>query len=56
MTAVSYWKETLEIYEDDAISKNTRNALLSGLPHQAVINNNTVQIESVTAAIKLFNE
>ncbi len=32
----------------------TRNAILSGLLHQAAINNNIVQVESIVEAIKFF--
>ena len=38
------------------IPKTTRNAILSGLLHQAVSNNNEIQIASIMDAIKFFSE
>ena len=38
------------------IPESTRNAILSGLLHQAVTNGNNNQISSVTEAIEFFNE
>jgi len=38
------------------IPSATRNAMLSGLLHQAVTNNQTKQVESILEAIRFFNE
>lgn len=38
------------------IPESTRNAILSGLLHQAVTNGNKDQVSSVTEAIEFFNE
>lgn len=38
------------------IPEATRNAILSGLLHQAVTNNNANQIAGITEAIKFFHE
>ncbi len=38
------------------IPEATRNAMLSGLLHQAVTNGNKIQIESITKAIEFFNK
>jgi len=38
------------------IPESTRNAILSGLLHQAVTNGNNNQMSSVTEAIEFFNE
>lgn len=38
------------------IPEATRNAILSGLLHQAVTNNNANQIAGITKAIKFFHE
>lgn len=38
------------------IPESTRNAILSGLLHQEIINGNRHQMASVTKAIEFFNE
>ena len=38
------------------IPETTRNAILSGLLHQAITNNSTNQVESILEAIRFFNE
>lgn len=38
------------------IPSTTRNVILSGLLHQAVINNQPEQVNSILKAIKFFNE
>jgi hypothetical protein len=38
------------------IPPTTRSAILSGLLHQAVSNNNLEQVDSITRAIHFFNE
>lgn len=38
------------------IPETTRNAILSGLLHQAVTNNNTAQVNQILEALNFFNE
>lgn len=54
-----HWKDyphSRGVLSPCVIPETTRNAILSGLLHQAVTKNNTKQVESLLEAIKFFNE